>query len=265
MIRQWFTVISGALDEMLARYPGADAAQRAAIEAQLRKIQHMNDAIVDGWLKVEEKLARLRGLTASGRPAGEGSMPAAASVPGALGETGEAGQACAGNPPAVQTPAQASASAEPSDPAIAGSAASTPAGREEAVRHLTVGRGYYELAMYREAAASFQRAVALHPESLAARMFLAMSHMHLREWEEAESHFQFIVRTAPHPKLKALGLNALGCIHAVTANLEQAVRYFRQACEADPGFTGAARNLAYCRANAGPLTLYFGGSGFGCT
>lgn len=258
MVRQWFNVVNGMLDEMLARYPAADAAQRSLIAAQLRKIQDMSDAIVDGWLRVEEKLATLRAMVASGEAEDGGKAPAAAaSVSGGAGHAG---------PEGAIGPAEAPAQApEPDAPAAAGQGSPQPAAKEEAERLLVAGQGYYELAMYREAAASFRRAVALYPESLAARMFLAMSHMHLREWEEAERQFLLIVRTAPQPKLKALGLNALGCIQAVTANLEQAAHYFRQACEADPGFTEAARNLANCSLSAGPLTLHFGESGFGCT
>jgi Uncharacterized protein conserved in bacteria len=252
VVRQWFSAVINMLDEMLARYPAADAAQRGLIEAQLRKIQDMSDVIVDGWLQLEEKLARLREMAASGGADGEEQPLAPAAVHGAHG--------------AAMAPAagQASGAAEPSVPATTETGAAREA-REEAERHLTAGQGYYELAMYKDAADAFRRAVELCPESLAARMFLAMSHMHLREWEDAERHFLFIVRTAAQPKLKALGLNALGCIHAVTANLEQAIHYFRQACEADPAFTGAARNLANCSSNAGPLTLYFGNSEFGCT
>jgi len=253
MVRQWLSVAGGMLDELIACYPVADAAQKAAIEAQLRAIQEMSDAIVEGWLQVEEKLARLRGMVASGGAGGDG-LSAAAVAPPIGGQDDQADTS------AVQAHAQAAivASDSGAQEAQAGTA-------QEADRLLTAGRGYYELAMYREAAASFRRAVELRPESLAARMFLAMSHMHLKEWEDAERHFLFIVRTASQPKLKALGLNALGCIQAVTANLEQAAHYFRQACEADPAFTGAARNLANCTSNAGPLTLYFGDAGFGCT
>ena len=251
MLRQWFNTVCGMLDEMLARYPGADAAQRSAIEAGMRRIQDMNDSVIDGWLKVEEKLARLRGMAASAMEANDAPVSAAAL----------AGAGPAARKPA--DPASVPASAGTVNPADGNAETHPLAATEEADRHLTAGQGYYELAMYREAKASFRKVVELRPESLAARMFLAMSHMHLGEWEEAERHFLLIVQKAPNPKLKALGLNALGCIHAVNANPEQAARYFRQACEADPGFKNAARNLAICMANAGPLTLHFGGSGFG--
>jgi len=257
VVRQWFKVMNDMLDEMLTRYPAADAAQRGLIEAQLSKIQDMSDMIVDGWLRVEEKLARLREMMSPGEPDGsKHSLAAAAPILGEIGHAAPAASAEAGH---------VLGTAELFPPASAETGPSQ-AAREEAERHLTAGQGYYDLAMYKDAAASFSRAVELCPESLAARMFLAMSYMHLREWENAERHFLFIVRTASQPKLKALGLNALGCIQAVTANLEQAVQYFKQACEADPAFTGAARNLANCRSNVGrPLTLYFGNSEFGCT
>ena len=249
MVSQWFIVADGMLDEMIARYPAADAAQKAAIEAELRRIQRLSDAIVDGWLRMEEKLATLRGMVSSEAAGEEAAKPADTALPCAERE-GETETASA----LANAPAGLSAHAAAGHGAL-----------DEARRQLIAGQGYYDLAVYREAAAAFRRAVELRPESLAARMFLAMSHMRLEEWEDAERHFLFIVRTAQLPKLKALGFNALGCIQAVTANLEQAAHYFRLACEADPAFTGAARNLANCMANAGPLTLHFGDSAFGCT
>ena len=251
VLRQWFTAVCGLLDEMLARYPAADAAQRSAIEAETRRIQRMSDAVIDGWLKVEERLAKLRGMTASAGTEAVGPEPGAA-----IGGNGDAAREPAGVPSAPAAAGQGMA-------AVGEAGAHSPAAREEADRHLTVGRGYYELAMYREAAAAFRKAVELRPESLAARLFLAISHLHLGEWEDAERQFRVVVRKAPSPKLKALGLNALGCIRAVNADPRRAAHYFRQACAADPEFTGAARNLAICMANAGPLTLNFGGSGFG--
>jgi len=72
VVRQWFKVMNDMLDEMLVRYPAADAAQRGLIEAQLRKLQIMSDTIVDGWLQMEEKLARLREMAASRETAASG-------------------------------------------------------------------------------------------------------------------------------------------------------------------------------------------------
>ncbi|EXX91232.1 hypothetical protein BG52_11115, partial [Paenibacillus darwinianus] len=135
---------------------------------------------------------------------------------------------------------------------------------EEAERSLAAGQGYFNLLMFREAAIHFRQTVRCSPDSVVARLFLAMSHLHLREWEEAQRHFQLIVRWTGHPKWKALGLNALGCIQAVRANMEQAEHYFQQAFEADPSFDGAARNLTSCRSSVGKLSLYFGSSELSC-
>ena len=250
MFRQWFAAVCGMLDEWLARYPAADAAQRSAIEGKMRRIQVMSDAVIDGWLKVEERLAKLREMAAA--------CDAAPAAPDAAHDG--SGQDVRNAPEGAGDASSDMGGAWTGPDDAADGAPVAPA--EEADRQLTAGRGYFELAMYREAAAAFRRAVELRPESLAARLYLAMSNLHLGDWEEAERHFRLVVRKAPNRKLKALGLNALGCIQAVKANPREAAHYFRQACEADPEFAGAARNLAICMANAGPLKLHFGGPGF---
>lgn len=231
MIKQLFSLMHDMLDEMTTHYPAADAALRGEIKAQMHKLQAMSDEIVDGWLLIEEKLAQLR-ETAAACEAAAGAVKAAAGA-------------------ALQVPAV------PADAAAAGQAM-------ESDRFMAAGQGYYDLEMYQEAAASFAKAVHRHPDSVSARMYLAMSHMHLRQWEDAERHFLFIAGVASEPKIRALSLNALGCIQAVRSNLQQAARYFQQACEADPTFLGAARNLSNCRSNAGQLTLDFGSADLGC-
>ncbi|MNY54060.1 Tetratricopeptide repeat protein [compost metagenome] len=112
--------------------------------------------------------------------------------------------------------------------------------------------------MFRDAAQYFREAVKYAPEDNFARMFLAMTCMHLQEWHEAQRHFQLLVELTDHPRWRALGYNALGCIQAVRMNLEQAEHYFMKAHETDPDFTEPLSNLQSCQQHEGQISLFFG-------
>ncbi|MBD2845125.1 hypothetical protein IDH44_07970 [Paenibacillus sp. IB182496] len=130
---------------------------------------------------------------------------------------------------------------------------------------LTKGQGYYKLFMFQQAASLFEQAVGRAPDHNLARIFLAMTHMHLKSWNEAQRHFQFLVGVADQPKWRALAWNALGCIQAIRCNMERAEQYFIQAHEADPSFAEPLSNLDACRQTGGTeLSLYFGSAQLGC-
>jgi Tfp pilus assembly protein PilF len=122
----------------------------------------------------------------------------------------------------------------------------------------TKGQGYFQLQMFREGAHHFEETLTLEPEFHVARLFLAMCRMHLGEFEDAQRHFQWIAAVTEEPKLQAIAFNALGCVQAVYANLNQAQSYFRKAVEADPSFEDPRRNLESCRNRSGQLRLQFG-------
>lgn len=120
------------------------------------------------------------------------------------------------------------------------------------------GQGYFKLQMYRQAVEHLEETVRVYPDMLSARMVLAMSYMHLKEWMEAHRHFRLIAALADDAKLQAIAYNALGCIQAVYANLDQAQRFFRKALEADPTFRDPQLNLDCCSKGGGELLLQFG-------
>ncbi|GGF89086.1 tetratricopeptide repeat protein [Paenibacillus abyssi] len=126
------------------------------------------------------------------------------------------------------------------------------------------GQGYFKLFMFKQAAGVFEQLIYYSPDSNLARLFLAMSYMHMQEWYEAQRHFQLIVALTDHPKWQALGLNALGCIQAIRMNMEQAETYFLKAHDADPTFEEPLSNLHACRNRAGQLSLYFGSAQLSC-
>lgn len=120
------------------------------------------------------------------------------------------------------------------------------------------GQGYFKLHMFAQAAKHLEKTVRHYPDMLSARLYLAMSRMHLKEWGEAQRHFRLIAALAEDAKLQAVAYNALGCIQAVFAHIDQAKQFFRKALEADPSFDDARENLKRCRKGGEELELHFG-------
>jgi tetratricopeptide (TPR) repeat protein len=120
------------------------------------------------------------------------------------------------------------------------------------------GQGYFKLQMYEKGARCFEETLVLRPDMLVARVLLAMCRMYLRDFAEAQRHFQMIAALSDDPKLRAIAYNALGCVQAVYANMRQAQHYFAKAVEADPSFDEPRRNLETCKSHTGQLQLQLG-------
>jgi len=121
-----------------------------------------------------------------------------------------------------------------------------------------MGQGYFKLQMYDKGASCFEETLILRPELIGARVLLAMCRMYLQQFNEAQRHFQLVAAVADNAKLRAVAYNALGCVQAVHANLQQAQLYFAKAVESDPSFEEPRRNLESCQSHSGQLELQFG-------
>lgn len=120
------------------------------------------------------------------------------------------------------------------------------------------GQGYFKLQMYPQAAEHLEKTVRAQPDLLSARLYLGMSRMHLKEWGEAQHEFRVIAALAEDARLKAVALNALGCIHAVQEEMDEARQCFLDALEADPTYDDPRENLALCQKGGATLKLQFG-------
>ncbi|WP_256757337.1 tetratricopeptide repeat protein [Cohnella sp. WQ 127256] len=120
------------------------------------------------------------------------------------------------------------------------------------------GQGYFKLHMFKHASDQLKEAVTLYPDFVGARILLAMSCMHMKQWGDAQRHFQLIEAITEESKLQAIAYNALGCIQAIYAHLELAQCYFYKALEADPAFTDPKLNLESVQQGNGQLQLQFG-------
>ncbi|MCQ6557995.1 hypothetical protein [Paenibacillus mendelii] len=238
LFRHVFATMHEMLDDIMVHYPHAAFEQKKQYTEQLSMLKSISDTFIEEWLQFEEKMADFREqqLDAADKPVQEQ-------------QKGQSAQPHASG--CIQT---ASASSPPNLISL-----STTDSNGQEIPAIMKGQGYFKLFMFRHAAEHFQEAVNCAPDNNGARLFLAMTYMHLQEWLEAQRHFQLLVELTDHPKWQALGYNALGCIQAVRMNLEQAERYFLKAHETDPAFTDPLSNLNSCRQHdQGHLSLYFG-------
>ncbi|UHA72996.1 tetratricopeptide repeat protein [Paenibacillus sp. 481] len=219
MLQQVFETMNLLLDEISEQYSSAQGEQKQELERQLSLLSSMSDHIVDEWLRFEEKLAEVR-------PRAKDAGAAASAV-----------TAYAVGSPAGSTKQAAPQMLDYGDP-------------------LQRGQGYFALNMFKHAVRYFELAVEHQPDSLTARGWLAMSHLHLGSSQEACRHFNFIIPLTEDNKLKALSYNALGCIYAKDLQFDKAQQFFEKAYQTDPTLQEALQNLKACSGKKG--TLHYG-------
>ncbi|MDF2660174.1 MAG: hypothetical protein K0Q94_2965 [Paenibacillus sp.] len=145
--------------------------------------------------------------------------------------------------------------------AVAGSSGASPALPEgsDASEAFKRGQGYFQLLMYDNAVREFESVVQGHPEFILGRLYLAMGHMRKGNDAEAYRHFRFITSLTEHDQMKAVSYNAMGCIHAKNANIEQAQHFFKLAYMADPSSVEPMINMGICMSHHGSQSA---GEGF---
>ncbi|GGG58509.1 hypothetical protein [Paenibacillus radicis (ex Gao et al. 2016)] len=254
MFQHLFDTMNEMLDQLICNYPNAVGAQKLQYEEQIQMLKQMSDSLVEQWIDFEEKLSGLlewdQNTTEAGIMAASAAIPAMAVYAQPLAvATVEAGVAPEAGNASDQQLYDAELNME------------VP---YETAELLSKGQGYYKLFMFTHAASQFQTAVSQIPECNLARLFLAMTYMHLQEWSEAQRHFQLLVALTDYPKWRALGYNALGCIQAVHMNLEHAEQFFLKAHETCPSFKDSLTNLKCCKETPQQLSLFFGSTELCC-
>ncbi|MDQ0058150.1 tetratricopeptide repeat protein [Paenibacillus harenae] len=245
MFQHMFTEMNELLDQLIEQYPDASESQKRQYEQQMNELKKVSDSFIEQWLEFEEKLSDFKdnhGELISKPIIGTGaseshSMPPAANEPLKAKQEISATSVC--NKADLEIP-------------------------DEAAVIISKGQGYYKLFMFPEAAAQFQIAIGQSPECNLARLFLAMTHMHMQNWSEAQRHFQLLIALTDFPKWLALGYNALGCIQAVHMNLAHAEKLFMKAHHVYPSFTDPLNNLKSCQQTPLQLSLYFGSTELCC-
>ncbi|MCM3627494.1 hypothetical protein M3194_08955 [Paenibacillus glycanilyticus] len=275
MFQQMFEAMNEILDHLIEAYPTATGEQKAQFDEQLTMLKKMSDTLVEQWIDFEEKFSYF-----VEQHGGSLEGPVSKMIPPSL--LAMESSAELGEPQAKTAPTPASAAATPAKPpseppAVKQTEKQEPVTAEEAYNAeldmeipyeyammISKGQGYYKLFMFSDAAIHFQSAVSYLPECNLARLYLAMTHMHLQNWSEAQRHFQLLVSLTDYPKWRALGYNALGCIQAIYMNLEQAERFFLKAYETCPSFKDPLNNLKCCKETPQQLSLFFGSTELCC-
>ncbi|ACT01103.1 hypothetical protein [Paenibacillus sp. JDR-2] len=279
MFQQMFEAMNEMLDHLIEAYPTATDEQKAQFDEQLVMLKKMSDSLVEQWIDFEEKFscfveqhtAALEGNVTPMIPppmlAMESSTelgePPAKPFPAADHVTPSPSMKPTAPPQAMHSAKQA----EKHEPVSAEEAYNAELDMEvpyEYAMMISKGQGYYKLFMFSDAATHFQSAVSYLPECNLARLYLAMTHMHLQNWSEAQRHFQLLVSLTDYPKWRALGYNALGCIQAIYMNLEQAEQFFLKAYETCPSFKDPLNNLKCCKETPQQLSLFFGSTELCC-
>ncbi|MEK3759027.1 MULTISPECIES: hypothetical protein [unclassified Paenibacillus] len=115
------------------------------------------------------------------------------------------------------------------------------------------GQGYYKLLMYRKCIEQFREVTAQYPDSLAARLYLAMAYLQEGEGEIAWGHLDHMLGLIREVKLKAMIYNALGCIRASQERFNEASELFSLSLLHDPDLPEPNVNLEVCRRRGGKL------------
>lgn len=113
------------------------------------------------------------------------------------------------------------------------------------------GMGYFQLMMFPEAIRFFESFVLSHPDSLAGRLYLALSYLQNKNYDDAYRHFQILLPLTNDGKIKAISYNAMACIQYVQQNTEKAEELFRLANEYDPGMNEPIIKMDHCLGKEG--------------
>ncbi|MGN7455759.1 hypothetical protein ACTHPH_13200 [Paenibacillus pasadenensis] len=275
MFEPMFAVMNEMLDDIMLRCPGCSPNEREQLLKQLIHLRAASDQFIEEWLAFEEKLADFQDAypqeaAAAGLGGGLSGLSRASEPQSGRSRGGEAAASRFAKPqlPLMQEPPGSGGSKQPAAPGQQPQADTgllppaagvpEPVSDEELAACVAKGQGYFNLFMFPQAIRHFADAVRLAPECNLARLYLAMSLMHTKQWNDAELHFKLLATLTEHPRWQAISFNALGCIQAVRLNMELAERLFRQALKMDPSFEDPAINLKSCHQAHGPLSLYFG-------
>jgi len=248
MFAHLFATMNDKLDEIKQLYPRVSGAKRDHLNKQLDVLKAMSDSIVEHWLLFEEKLADFYDDLKI-----QPSMTVTKQTPPYT-----ASAAAVGSKELHASQVEQAAAQQVSEPSGSVKEMEQWSFPSDTAVFISRGQGYFKLHMFSHAADELHKAINLSPDCQLAHLFMAMTLMHMQRWVDAEQHFQILISLTDHAKWRAIGYNALGCIHAVHMNLELAEQFFLKAHEADPSFADSLMNLKCCKERNGSLSLRFG-------
>lgn len=115
------------------------------------------------------------------------------------------------------------------------------------------GQGYYKLLMFEQAVDQFGEVTDQYPDSLMARIYLAMAYLQMSNEQQAAHNFEWILTLTDNKRLRSIIYNVLGCIEAKGNRMDRAQKYFSLAHQMDPSMPEPLANLEVCKLNQGQL------------
>ncbi|WP_150273594.1 hypothetical protein [Paenibacillus tepidiphilus] len=115
------------------------------------------------------------------------------------------------------------------------------------------GQGYYKLFMYSKCIEQFNEVISRYPDSLAGRLYLGMAHLQNGNAESAWQNLEHMLGLTRERQLKAMLLNALGCIRASQKRFGEARELFALSLMHDPNLKEPNLNLEVCAGGEGEL------------
>lgn len=273
MINELFSSMHELLDYIIEHYDDADEELQEQFCQTVQELKHSNDALMDQYVALEEKLGYFFELYRA-RLEDQSDVQPVSHTNDQHNERAKRADSSSmsgnmlqkeqySNSPYVQHQ-QVNAANQYS---YSHSATCNECDLFVAPQHeqmLDQAQGYYKLFMFDKSARILSIILAEHPECNIARIYYAMSLMHLRNWNEAQRQFQLLSVLSDFPKWLALSYNALGCIQAIKLNLNQAELLFRKAYQVYPEFEDPLKNLQCCIESPKQLALYFGSTELCC-
>lgn len=233
-----FATMHDILTEIMAEYPSSTGSRKQLLDEQIQTLKTMSDTCIDEWLRFEEKLGALLPHVHSESV----KKNPAAMLPLEQADEHTAEQQPTGISDFAKAPQPFKALQPFKDPQPKDSPPFHAAGTANQPLFETA-QGYYKLGMFARASQKLGELVERQPEWVLARIYLALSHLHLHEYGEAYRQLKFILPLTDHPRMKAISHTALGCIHYENNNLDKALECFRLAYNEDPACMEF--NLAY--------------------
>lgn len=222
MTYDWFEWMEDALTQIETILPHCPGKVREELVQRFRHLQDVNDEWLDEWLLLQE---RFRDVVEK--------------YPELVDEHGH-GQQSIGKKHLKETEATETASDDEEGHELEFWI------DEQVLRQFREGQGYYQLLMFPEAMAHFLQVLDTEPDFLLGRLYLALTHFHRGEWEEAMKHFELVLKTAPHDEFRRFSHHMLGCVLVNQNEDVKAVRHFSRALSLDSENSDTLFNLGAC-------------------
>ncbi|WP_054949650.1 tetratricopeptide repeat protein [Numidum massiliense] len=264
MMHEWFDWAEATLTQIEQVWTYCPDEVKREIASRFQALREMSDAWLDEWLLLQERLDELAmkypGLNGAWENGGGGETTYDPQLPSSLlelllGENTPGGDGVnlasgASNPnsedPANEDPANGVGNAKKSDGVDSEDDVLEFWIDEHALRQFREGQGYYNLWMLPEAMQHFNEVVAVEPDFILGRLYLALTYYERRELDEAERQLRLVLETAPHDEFRRIANHMLGCVAVKRGRDPEAVRHFSAALQFDDSDSDTLFNLGAC-------------------